>query len=169
MKHKTISNKKSKKLAKKLCALQYDSLSIFLKEVSDQLAKDAAADYMRGRPHLSNHLLNASEHVSSAGTFISGAWDVCKDRMHSGTEIEYNTFYGSTVTKDLIKDLKKLLSENQKFDSVFIRSKDYLSDLKRSIKNSDLSKKEAQYELNKKLFKIIKNEFKWMKENGDAH
>jgi len=65
-------------LANELGDLTYDSLAIFLKELSIKLSKDGDADFSRGRQKLSKNLKEAANNLFISSDFIDKAWNICE-------------------------------------------------------------------------------------------
>jgi len=78
MKHKVLSKKKCAEMAEEIGNLRYDSLSIFLNELSNKLAKDAREDYRKGRIRLSQELTEAFRKISDSVSNIYLAWKICE-------------------------------------------------------------------------------------------
>jgi hypothetical protein len=72
-----------KQIATELGDLTYDSLSLFLNELSLKLLKDGEADHDRGRLKLSKCLKDAASDIKSASGSIDKAWEICKPFMGS--------------------------------------------------------------------------------------
>ena len=68
-------------LATELGDLTYDSLALFLKELSIKLSKDGDADFDGGRPKLSKCLKDAALEIENASNSIDKAWEICKPYM----------------------------------------------------------------------------------------
>ncbi len=67
----------SEKLAHELGDLTYDSLALFLKQLSLKISKDRDADYSRGRKKLAKCLTDASVSINNASESINKAWEIC--------------------------------------------------------------------------------------------
>ena len=71
----------SEKLATELGDLTYDSLAIFLEQLSAKLEKDGEADFNRGRLKLAKSLRDASKNIEEASKSIETAWQICETYM----------------------------------------------------------------------------------------
>lgn len=68
-------------LAREVSQLRYDALAGFLLSLAEELADDSDADFLRGRPKLSDALRTASGAVRAASQDIDQAWKICAPRM----------------------------------------------------------------------------------------
>lgn len=71
----------SEKLAIELGDLTYDSLAIFLEQLSTKLEQDGDADFNRGRLKLAKSLKDASKNIEKAAKSIETAWQICEPYM----------------------------------------------------------------------------------------
>ncbi|MEM9218960.1 MAG: hypothetical protein AAGD25_32080 [Cyanobacteria bacterium P01_F01_bin.150] len=65
-------------LAHNVGDLFYDSLSDFLKSLSEKIKDDGEQDLGRGRKKLAKELHSCSIHLAEAAQNIDAAWDICE-------------------------------------------------------------------------------------------
>ena len=70
-----------KELAKDISNMTYDSLALFLSELSYKIEYDSKKDKERKRNKLSHQLESASKSIRESSEFISSAWNICKPFM----------------------------------------------------------------------------------------
>jgi hypothetical protein len=68
-------------LAKEVGNMSYDQVAKFLYKVSEDLERQAKADYKKGRKELSRELIAASTKIKIAGTRMDLAWKICEPYM----------------------------------------------------------------------------------------
>ncbi len=65
-------------LSNELGDLTYDSLALFLNELSLKISKDGDADNNRGRTKLAGCLKEAATSINNASESINRAWVICE-------------------------------------------------------------------------------------------
>lgn len=68
-------------LAKDIGNMRYDSLAYFLKQLGDDLIRQAAADKARGRVKLASQLEATAQGLYHAREKMIGAWEICSPYM----------------------------------------------------------------------------------------
>ena len=74
----------SRRLAKRLGNLRYDSLSRVIGDLAEDLNEQAVADKRKDRPQLAGRLEETVKHLQQAQLSLEEAWRICKPYM--GTE-----------------------------------------------------------------------------------
>ena len=73
-------------LAKAVGNLRFDALDDFLRNLAEDLNKQADADKERGRINLANSLYDAASNVSSAREKITEAWKISEPYMRDSAK-----------------------------------------------------------------------------------
>jgi hypothetical protein len=68
-------------LAEEVGDLFYDSLSEFLRLLSEKIRRDAESDQRRGRVKLAGELRACAEQLAQASARIAHAWEICEPYM----------------------------------------------------------------------------------------
>lgn len=89
------------KLAEDISDLRYDSLYLFLAELSQKIIKDSEADCKRKRLQLALSLLSAGNKLSEAANYINESWKISKPYMR--VEIIKDMIDDESVSDEIVK------------------------------------------------------------------
>lgn len=128
-KHKTTISYEGglQKLVEDISDLRYDSLYLFLTELSQKIIKDSEADYERKRVQLALSLLNAGNELSNAAGHINESWKISKPYMM--VEIIKDIIDDESISDEIVKkeiekiDPKTITQEDSSEIFAFLQEK----------------------------------------------
>jgi len=85
--HPTGNNESLRDLAVEVANLRYDSLQFFIRHLTNDLERQAARDYSKGRVQLCEELILLTGKLREASAQIGKVWKVCEPHMKESESV----------------------------------------------------------------------------------